>query len=266
MRALVRARGAAERLDDLLSQTPAVSDRPRHPGVPDARTGDPAGRAVGTGVRLTLTGVTAEWAPGRGRLAPTSLDLPAGSRTAFVGANGTGKSTLLAVLARHLDPTTGRYEVDGSDVRDLPLEAVRSLVAVVDDEPDVFASTLRDNLRLAAPDAGDDRIERALADAGLADWRDGLVEGLDTRLGAGGLGVSGGERARLGLARALLSARPVLLLDEPVAHLDHATAVAVLADVERATRGATVVMVSHRPEGIDGFDRLIDLEGAEDGQ
>jgi ABC-type transport system involved in cytochrome bd biosynthesis fused ATPase/permease subunit len=78
--------------------------------------------------------------------------------------------------------------------------------------------------------------------------------------------VSGGERARLGLARALLSERPVLLLDEPVAHLDHATAVAVLADVERATRGGTVVMVSHRPEGVDGFDRVIHLEGAEDGQ
>ncbi len=278
MRALVRARASAARLDDLLAQTPTVAagtvdDESEGHNPPHLRSKVGEERGPGhpendpqVGVHLTLTGVTAEWAPGRGLLAPATLDLPAGSRTAFVGANGSGKSTLLAVLARHLDPATGRYEIDGTDVRDLPVEDVRALVAVVDDEPHVFATTLRENLRLAAPEADDERIERAIADAGLDAWREGLAAGLDTRLGTGGLGVSGGERARLGLARALLSRRPVLLLDEPVAHLDHATAVAVLADVERATRGASVVMVSHRPEGIDGFDRVVNLEGAKDGQ
>ena len=93
----------------------------------------------------------------------------------------------------------------------------------------------------------------------VADRSSGGTHRLDTRLGTGGRGVSGGERARLALARAHLSERPVILLDEPVAHLDHATAVAVLADVRRAFTGRTVVMVSHRPDGIDGFDRVVDL-------
>jgi ABC-type multidrug transport system fused ATPase/permease subunit len=167
------------------------------------------------------------------------------------------------VLARHLDPTSGRYAVDGTDVRRLPLETVRGQFAIVDDEPHVFASTLRANLLVAAPEADDEAAIAALRRAGLGPWFDGLADGLDTPLGTGGRGISGGERARLALARALLSRRPVILLDEPVAHLDHATAVAIVADLVAATDDPadqrTVVMVSHRPEGLEGFDRVIDL-------
>ena len=99
----------------------------------------------------------------------------------------------------------------------------------------------------------------ALADAGLQVWLAGLPERLDTWLGSGGRGVSGGERARIALARALLSGRQLLLLDEPVAHLDHATAVAVIADLTRTSTDRTVVMVSHRSDGLDGFDRVVDM-------
>ena len=141
----------------------------------------------------------------------------------------------------------------------MPLEDLRSLLAIVDDEPHVFASSLRANLLVAAPDATDEDAVAALAAAGLNDWYAGLTQGLDTVLGSGGRGVSGGERARLGLARALLSGRPVILLDEPVAHLDHAPAMSILADLTVATRDRTVVMVSHRPEGLDGFDQVLDL-------
>ena len=136
---------------------------------------------------------------------------------------------------------------------------VRALLAVVDDEPHVFASSVRENLRLARPAAADADLRAALAAAGLSDWYAALPAGLDTLLGSGGRGVSGGERARLALARAHVSGRPVLLLDEPVAHLDHATAVAVLADLRRAFAGRTVVMVSHRPDGVADFDRVVDL-------
>ncbi|HET7279240.1 MAG TPA: ATP-binding cassette domain-containing protein, partial [Dermatophilaceae bacterium] len=208
-------------------------------------------------------------------------------RVAVVGANGSGKSTLVAVLARQLDPAGGHYTVDGRDIRDLPLPDVRELFAIVDDEPHVFATTLRENLRLAAgatsapgdaapgdaagggagpddaaPDdavPGDDALVKALRRAGLGAWLEGLPDGLETRLGTGGRGVSGGERARLGLARALLSGRPVLLLDEPVAHLDHATATAVLADLAASASNHTVVMVTHRPEGLEHFDTVLDL-------
>ena len=254
MRSLARAQGSQDRLEILLDQAPAVAGTGTTPmdgaGDEDASHSAPL---------LSLRGVSASWTEGSRQLGPIDLDLQPGRRVAVVGANGSGKSTLLAVLARHLDPLEGTYAVDGTDVRAVDLADLRARFAVVDDEPHIFASTLRENLRLARPDADDDAMDEALERAGLGAWRRGLADGLDTRLGTGGRGVSGGERARLGLARALLSGRPVILLDEPVAHLDHATAMAVLEDVMSSTADRTVVMVSHRPEGLSGFDDVIDL-------
>jgi ATP-binding cassette, subfamily C, bacterial CydC len=252
MRALARAQASDARLHALLDQSPAT-------GPTGGRLPSPApGRAP----HLRLTDVTASWDGQRTALPPVTLDLPPGTSLAITGANGCGKSTLLAVLARHLDPASGGYDVDGTPARDLDLDALRALFAVVDDEPHLFASTVRENLRLARPDATDADVVAALDAAGLGTWRQALVDGLDTRLGAGGTGVSGGERARLGIARALLSDRPVLLLDEPVAHLDHPTAEAVLHDLFAASEGRTVVVVSHRPDGLDWAARTLDLGAA----
>ena len=149
--------------------------------------------------------------------------------------------------------------MDGADVQGLSLDEVRRHVAVVDDEPHVFATSVAANLRLARPDATDEELASALGRAGLGDWLAGLPRGLDTRVGSGGRGLSGGERTRLGVTRAVLADRPLVLLDEPTAHLDHATATAVLDDVLGATGGRTVVMVSHRPEALDRFDTVLDL-------
>ena len=212
-----------------------------------------------SGRRVDLDGVAASWTGHGEQLEPTDLHLAPGQRVAVVGPNGTGKSTLLAVLARHLDASRGRHTVDGPDVRDLSLEEVRRHVAVVDDEPHVFATSVRANLRLAGPDADDAAVEHALERAGLGRWLAELPDGLDTALGSGGRGLSGGERARLGVARAVLAERPVVLLDEPTAHLDHATATAVLDDVLSATDGRSVVMVSHRLEALGRFDTVLDL-------
>ena len=212
-----------------------------------------------SGRRVDLDGVAASWAGQGEQLAPVDLHLTPGNRVAVIGPNGSGKSTMLAVLARHLDPSRGRHAVDGVDVRDLTIEDVRRHVAVVDDEPHVFAASVAANLRVAGPSADDDAVAAALGRAGLGQWLDGLPDGLDTRLGSGGRGLSGGERARLGVARAVLADRPLVLLDEPTAHLDHATATAVLDDVLSATDGRSVVMVSHRPEALDRFDTVLDL-------
>ena len=248
MRSLARAQGSSARLTALLDQEPAVTDH-----------ADPGAGIRTSGEHTELTGVAASWTGHGEQLAPTDLRLEPGQRVAVVGPNGSGKSTLLAVVARHLDPVRGRYAVDGTDVHEVPLEEVRRHVAVVDDEPHVFAASVGANLRLARPEADDDAITEALRRAGLEDWLAALPAGLDTRLGSGGRGLSGGERARLGVARAVLAERPVVLLDEPTAHLDHATATAVLDDVLAATDGRSVVLVSHRPEALDRFDTVLAL-------
>lgn len=249
MRSLARAQGSGARLDALLDQEPAV--REPHSPAPAPEVAD--------GHHVALAGVAASWAGGPDQLAPTDLDLPSGRRVAVVGPNGSGKSTLLAVLARHLDPSRGTHSLDGADVRDLQVEDVRRQVAVLDDEPHVFATSVAGNLRLARPDADDDQVSAALGRAGLGGWLSDLPDGLATHLGTGGRGLSGGERARLGLARAVLADRPVVLLDEPTAHLDHATATAVLDDVLDATHGRSVVMAGHRPEALDRFHSVLDL-------
>ncbi|MEO6999058.1 MAG: thiol reductant ABC exporter subunit CydC [Terracoccus sp.] len=284
MRARARARAAAARTRSLLGLEPAVRVE-LSPDVPDAETmpangqenataGSPASRPMPSpGSRehaahltvapdIALHGVTASWDGQRSHLGPVDLDLPAGSRVAITGPNGVGKSTLLAVLARHLDATSGACTWNGNDVSGQSLTAVRDLIAVVDDEPHVFATTLRNNLTLAAPDATDEDLLAGLGRVGLAPFVEDLPDGLDTALGTGGRGVSGGERARLGIARALLSRRPVVLLDEPVAHLDSSTARTVVADLlaEGALeRCRTIVMVTHRDEGLDLFDRVVEL-------
>ncbi|GAA4879030.1 thiol reductant ABC exporter subunit CydC [Serinicoccus chungangensis] len=245
--ARARAWSARARLDGLVDQAPAVAGRGTAPA--------PAGAPV-----LRLRDVTARWSaqPAGPR---TSPDLPAldlevrpGDRLRLVGPNGAGKSTALAVLARHLDPEQGHYVVSGSDedddpgaaqdVRGLDLDQTRALLAVVDDEPHAFAGSVRANLVLASPGATDAEVIDALEAVDLGGWCATLPDGLDTAL----TGLSGGERSRLALARALLSRRPVVLLDEPTAHLDDATAQRCLGGLlDRMDSGKAVVLVSHGP-------------------
>lgn len=255
---LARSSAARDRLQALLSQEPAVRDG-----------GTATLPQLTAAPRLQLEDMTASWTGDRRDAGPLSLTIEPGEHVALTGPNGCGKSTTLAILARHLDPAAGRYLVDGVDVRDVPVADVRDLMAIVDDDPHLFAGTLRANLLLAHPEAGDDEVETALRLAGLGGWLAELPEGLDTLLGEHLTGVgtqteaarsiSGGERARLGMARALLSTRPVVLLDEPVAHLDGPTADAVIRDLLHAGTGRTIVMVSHHPVAFDALDRVIDL-------
>ena len=249
MRALARSRASAVRLRTLLDQQPAV----RALGVHSLET------KADMPQRISVSELTAAWAGNAPQVGPLDLQVEPGTTLAITGPNGCGKSTLLAVLARQLDPTGGTYRLGDQDALAIELGQTRQVFAVLDDEPHLFASTLRANLGLARPGAPEPEFVEALERAGLGPWFADLPEGLDTIIGADGRGVSGGERARLGLARGLVSRRPVLLLDEPVAHLDHTTADAVLADLTRSTTGQSVIMVSHRPDGLARFDRVIDL-------
>ena len=257
MRALARSRASAVRLHAMLDQRPAVLAAAILPlgTSTDAPSDPPSGMPS----RILVTDLTAAWAGTAPDVGPLDLEVQRGQHLAITGPNGCGKSTLLAVLARHLDPTGGDYRLGEDDALQLDLGQARQTFAVLDDEPHLFSSTLRANLQLARSGSADSDLVEALGRAGLGRWFADLAQGLDTVIGSGGRGVSGGERARLGLARCLVSERPVLLLDEPVAHLDHTTAEAVLGDLTRSTTERSVIMVSHRPDGLAGFDRVIDL-------
>jgi ATP-binding cassette subfamily C protein CydC len=249
VRALARSQASAVRLAALLDQQPAVSAHGVRPLTTTACIPP----------RIGLSALTAAWTGTTAQVGPLELQIRPGSRLAITGPNGCGKSTLLAVLARALDPMGGSYQLSGQDAVGLELGQARQLFAVLDDEPHLFGSTLRANLALARPGCSDPDLVAAMDRAGLTQWFIELGQGLDTIIGARGRGVSGGERARLGLARALLSERPVLLLDEPVAHLDRATAEAVMGDLTRSANGQSVIMVSHRRDGLAGFEQVIDL-------
>jgi ABC-type transport system involved in cytochrome bd biosynthesis fused ATPase/permease subunit len=147
----------------------------------------------------------------------------------------------------------------GRDVREAAQAEVRERVAIVDQDAHLFTTTLRENVRLARPAATDEEISAALGTAGLGDWLAELPDGLDTLVGEQGGLVSGGERRRIALARGLLSEAPVLVLDEPSAHLDAAASERLLAALARDTGDRTVVVVTHAAAGLDAYDRVVKL-------
>jgi ATP-binding cassette subfamily C protein CydCD len=242
----VRTRAADARLAALAAATPAVSD-PAHPARLPERTGQVQVRSVAAG-----------WGP-QPAFENLCLDLDPGDRVAVVGPSGSGKSTLAALLLRFLDPSSGSVMLSDVPATSLRLDDVRRTVGLVDDDPHVFASTVYENVRLARPTATRDEVAGALRTVHLGGWLDGLPRGLDTMLGDGFDHLSGGERARLGMARALLAGSRVLVLDEPTAHLDSATAEAVAADLLDAGHGRSVVWVTHGKVGLDRVDMVLDL-------
>jgi ATP-binding cassette subfamily C protein CydCD len=177
----------------------------------------------------------------------------------LVGPSGSGKSTLAALAMRFLDPVSGEVTHGGRPLRDLALDDVRRVTGLVDDDPHVFATTLVENVRLARPGATDLEVAQALVEARLGPWVAGLPDGLDTWLGDGHAGVSGGERARIAVARSLLADQPVLVLDEPAAHLDHATATELAAEVLGDSRRRSVLWITHADVGLDLADRVVHL-------
>jgi len=241
----VRTRAARARLDALARAVPAVTSP------------DPAAAAPERPRTVHADALAAGWA--EPVFEDLDLTLPAGVRVGVVGPSGSGKSTLAAVLVRFVDPLSGQVRVDRTDVRHLHLDDVHRLVGLVDDDPYVFASSVLENVRLACPGASPAEVDRVLRQVSLGAWLDALPQGLDTLVGEGRAAVSGGERARLGLARALLADHPVLVLDEPTAHLDTTTAQAVAADVLRATRGRTLVWITHDAVALDAVDLVVDL-------
>ena len=209
---------------------------------------------------IAVRGVCARW-PGaqRDALTDVDLDLVPGRRTVVLGESGSGKSTLLAVLLGFLTPTAGTITVDGVTVAELDAEAVRGLFGWCDQRAYLFDSSLAENVRLARSGATDEQVAAALRAVGAGYWLDSLPDGLETRVGEHGQAVSGGERQRVALARAVLADRPVLLADEPAAHLDPATADAVTELIMRPTAERSVLLVTHRASDAELGDLVLEM-------
>ncbi|WP_323181878.1 thiol reductant ABC exporter subunit CydC [Micromonospora sp. NBC_00362] len=191
-----------------------------------------------------------------------SLDLPAGRRIAVVGPSGAGKSTLAAVLTGTVRPVSGRVTLDGQDLSAYAEEALPRAVGGLLAEAYVFHATVRENLLLGRAGAGEEELTAATAAAGLLDWVRAQPAGWDTLVGEEGGQLSGGQRQRLALARALLAAPPVLVLDEPTEGLDPTAADAVLASALAATpAGHSVLLISHRLSGLAELDEIVVLDG-----
>jgi len=240
---------AGRRVLDLTSRRPLITD----PGAP---LSSPSRDAT-----IELAGVTARY-PGSPRpvLEQVELRLQPGRRVALVGPSGSGKTTVTNVLLRFLDPEQGALLFDGNDARDHRQSDVRAMFSLAGQRAHLFNSTIRQNLLLARPDATDNELRDVLARARLAAWVDGLPDGIDTLVGEEGRRLSGGQRQRLVLARALLRDAPVLVLDEPTAHLDTATAEVLMSDVFAAAGDAAVLLITHRSEGLDAVDQVVALD------
>ncbi|GAB6902863.1 thiol reductant ABC exporter subunit CydC [Kineosporia succinea] len=253
-----RTRGlvARRRLTQVLESRPVSTDGAGTSTRDSTETTD----SVESAPAVHLRDVRAGWDPAREPvLDGLDLTVASGRRIAVQGPSGCGKSTLAALVLKFLDPSGGSVLRNHVDYRDLTGDQVRSHVGLVSDDDHVFASSLRENLRLARPDATDGDLRVALTRARLGHWFNRTPQGLDTWLGERGATMSAGERRRLALARALLADRRVLVLDEPAESLDPETAQAVLTDVLEASAGTSVLLVTHRSEGLGMMDAVVRL-------
>jgi thiol reductant ABC exporter CydC subunit len=237
---------AGSRVLELVDRRPRIADPDRPlPAAPGA---------------VCLEDVRARYGPDdRAVLDGASLRLEPGCRVALVGESGAGKTTVTNLLLRFLDPEQGRGTIGGRDLRELRQEDVRRAIAVAGQDAHLFSTSIRENVRLARPDADDAELERVLRLVGVWDWIATLPDRLDTLVGEQGRALSGGERQRLCVARALLAGPQLLVLDEPTAHLDPPAAEALVRDVFAAAGDTSVLLITHRPEGLELVDEVLEL-------
>jgi ATP-binding cassette subfamily B protein/ATP-binding cassette subfamily C protein len=245
--------GALGRIEEVL-QLPA-----------EAETGT---AAPGPGVGLELDDVRFAYdiqtADGAGLGMPVldgvTFSVEPGTRTALVGPSGAGKSTVLALIERFYDVTGGAIRLGGVDLRDLPRAVLRARLGFVEQEAPAMAGSLRDNLLLAAPGADERRLQDVVDAVNLRTLVDRAPAGLDTEVGDGGVLLSGGERQRLAIARALLAAPPLLLLDEPTSNLDARNEAMLRAAVDAVAVGRTLLVVAHRLSTVIDADQIVVLD------
>ena len=248
---LQRAAGATERLVELLATEPTISAPANPAGLPSGGAG---------GVEFEAVAFAYPARPQQPALDRFSIRIAPGERVALVGPSGAGKSTVLSLMLRFYDPQAGAIRVDGVDIRTLDPRALRAAIAVVPQEPVIFAASVLENVCYGRPGASREEAMRACEQAFALEFIDRLPQKLDTPLGERGVTLSGGQRQRLSIARALLADRPILLLDEATSSLDAASERMVQEALEALERGRTTLVIAHRFATVQHADRILVLD------
>ncbi|MCY3878362.1 MAG: ABC transporter transmembrane domain-containing protein [Rhodobacteraceae bacterium] len=245
---LVRAAGATDRLSELLQAEDPVTDpeRPRPPATP----------ARGS---VTFDNVTFRYPmrPEAKALKELTFTVKAGETVALVGPSGAGKSTIFQLLLRFFDPQNGRILIDGTDIRSMRRSEFRRLIALVAQDPAIFADSARENIRFGNPAATDNEVEQAAESAAIHEFLTGLPQGYDSWVGERGIMLSGGQKQRIAIARAILRDAPLLLLDEATSSLDSESEQVVQEAFEELSRSRTTIIVAHRLATVRRADRIL---------
>lgn len=210
--------------------------------------------------QLSLQGVGMIYEEGKPSLSGVNLQFNGLGKIGIIGESGAGKSTLIDVLGGFLRPTVGNFELDGNKLGDLSASGWREQITYIPQKPYIFSSSLKDNIRFIIPEASTHEVERAAAAAGLASMIEGLPNGLDELIGNGGRPLSGGQEQRVALARAMLSDRPIILLDEPTAHLDIETEYELKETMLPLFEGKLVLLATHRLHWMKDMDQIIVMD------
>lgn len=243
------ALASAQRSYEILDQVPEITDRPGARHIERARGA------------VELDQVAFSYDGRHAILEDITLTVPQGCRVGIAGQTGAGKTTLIGLLMRFYDPTSGEIRLDGVDLRDYRVSDLRNQFALVLQDPVLFSTTIRENIAYGRPDASSEEIYEAAAQAGADAFIAGLPEGYSTLVGERGMRLSGGERQRISIARAFLKDAPILILDEPTSSVDVKTEAAILGSMNRLMEGRTSFMIAHRLSTLDSCDVLWEITG-----
>lgn len=243
-----RGTAAGERILEMLNTPPTVRDHPGAAAAPRFRG------------EIVYDRVSFGYGKGQPVLSEVTLRIAPGERVAIAGPTGAGKTTLVSLVPRFYDPTQGRICIDGRDVREFTLASLRQQISLVFQEPILFAATIAENIAYGKPDATREEIATAAHLAGIHSIITALLDGYDTVIGERGGTLSGGQRQCVAIARAIIKAAPIVILDEPTTGLDGQSAALVMEALSRLMEGRTVLMISHQPQNLRHVDRVVVLE------
>jgi len=249
-----RGRASLDRIDTILATRPEI-----HSAAGARSLREPAGAIVFEAVEFSYPGGAG--AQTRAALAGIDLRIEPGAVLGIVGPPGSGKTTLLSLIPRLYDPAAGRILIGGQDIRDVLVEDLRGRIACMPQEPFLFAGTIRDNITFGDPGIDDERLTEAARAAALLDTIRLFPQGFDTVVGERGVMLSGGQKQRVALARCLLTAAPVMILDDPISQVDFETGALITQAIRRLAGARTILIVSHRLSAVRFADRILVLDG-----